>query len=296
MKKNMILIMMVFLAMMASSVSAEKTDVTNELADSLVWKITGQGLTEPSYLAGTIHLMCAKDYSLDERYQNAINNSKQLYLEIDFDDPTDMEVMQKAAFVDKSLKERLSAKQYQQFSDFLETHSKLKINMLDKMSFIAIQSSLLMSALNCPIKSVDIELMTMAKSSGQEVYGLETAQQQIDFSEVFTPEIKPEGWTDEELNYFIGAANSFDEMLAIYQQQDINELHHYITSEMSQVDNSEEVIDIMLDNRNQNWVKKMPAIMKSQPTFFAVGSGHLAGEFGVINLLRQAGYTVIPVM
>ena len=32
--------------------------------------------------------------------------------------------------------------------------------------------------------------------------------------------------------------------------------------------------------------------MAVKPTFFAVGAGHLGGSFGVINLLREAGYTV----
>jgi uncharacterized protein YbaP (TraB family) len=36
----------------------------------------------------------------------------------------------------------------------------------------------------------------------------------------------------------------------------------------------------------------MPAIMKQAPTFFAVGAGHLPGEKGVLQLLRNAGYTV----
>jgi hypothetical protein len=39
-------------------------------------------------------------------------------------------------------------------------------------------------------------------------------------------------------------------------------------------------------------VEKMPALMMLRPTLFAVGAGHLPGEKGVLNLLRQAGYTV----
>jgi uncharacterized protein YbaP (TraB family) len=35
--------------------------------------------------------------------------------------------------------------------------------------------------------------------------------------------------------------------------------------------------------------------MKQQPTFFAVGAGHLAGKDGVIHLLRSNGYKVRPV-
>jgi uncharacterized protein YbaP (TraB family) len=39
----------------------------------------------------------------------------------------------------------------------------------------------------------------------------------------------------------------------------------------------------------------MTAAIKSQPTFFAVGAGHLGGKKGILYLLRQAGFTVTPV-
>ncbi|MDY5034870.1 MAG: TraB/GumN family protein, partial [Prevotella sp.] len=45
-------------------------------------------------------------------------------------------------------------------------------------------------------------------------------------------------------------------------------------------------------NRNLNWAKLMPAIMGAKPTLFAVGAGHLCGEHGMIQLLRNAGYCV----
>lgn len=36
--------------------------------------------------------------------------------------------------------------------------------------------------------------------------------------------------------------------------------------------------------------------MKNKSTFIAVGAEHLAGEQGVINLLKKAGYKVKSVM
>jgi hypothetical protein len=52
----------------------------------------------------------------------------------------------------------------------------------------------------------------------------------------------------------------------------------------------------MLDKRNANWVQNLPQIVKEQSAFIAVGAAHLAGDLGVINLLRKAGYTVKPIM
>jgi hypothetical protein len=36
----------------------------------------------------------------------------------------------------------------------------------------------------------------------------------------------------------------------------------------------------------------MPRIMADKATFFAVGAGHLPGEKGVLQLLKNAGYMI----
>ena len=51
----------------------------------------------------------------------------------------------------------------------------------------------------------------------------------------------------------------------------------------------------LIDDRNKKWAKQLPAIMKEVPTFIAVGALHLPGENGILNLLKQQGYTVDPV-
>jgi uncharacterized protein YbaP (TraB family) len=266
------------------------------LADSLVWKITGPGLAEPSYLAGTLHMMCQSDFTFDPRFKRAIELTNRLYLELDFDDVNDMALLEKAMFTDIPLKDRLSTNQYQQLAKYLKNHSNLRIDQLEHMSFMAIQTTLLLSHLSCPVKSVDLELTQQAKQSGQEIYGLETAAEQIKITEVFIPPIEEHPWTTEELSYYLGDNNSFNEMLNLYQKQDITALYQLITNHMNVLENSAQIKAVILDDRNQKWVEKMPAIMQSSATFFAVGSGHLAGEQGVINLLRLAGYTVQPVM
>ncbi len=51
-------------------------------------------------------------------------------------------------------------------------------------------------------------------------------------------------------------------------------------------------MEAMLDNRNKAWVEKMPAIMTEAPTLLQLGAGHLPGDNGVLNLLKQQGYTI----
>lgn len=45
--------------------------------------------------------------------------------------------------------------------------------------------------------------------------------------------------------------------------------------------------DMLINNRNAEWIKQMPGIMKQKSTFFAVGAGHLPGDKGVLALLKK---------
>ena len=53
--------------------------------------------------------------------------------------------------------------------------------------------------------------------------------------------------------------------------------------------------DLLLNNRNKKWIPEIIQQAKLQPVFFAVGAGHLGNDNGLINLLKQQGYTVLPV-
>jgi len=49
---------------------AQKTSVPE--ANTLLWKISGKNLTRPSYIFGTMHMICANDIELSDSLRNAI--------------------------------------------------------------------------------------------------------------------------------------------------------------------------------------------------------------------------------
>ena len=82
-------------------------------------------------------------------------------------------------------------------------------------------------------------------------------------------------------------------MLNVYKSQHLNEIENLFTkSELG----LEEHQDILLDNRNKNWVGQLKNIMKTNAVFIAVGAGHLVGKMGLIELLRKEGYTLKPLL
>ena len=56
-----------------------------------------------------------------------------------------------------------------------------------------------------------------------------------------------------------------------------------------------EEMKMLLDDRNDNWMATLPKLMKEQATFVAVGALHLFGQKGLIQQLKEQGYTVRPV-
>ena len=77
-------------------------------------------------------------------------------------------------------------------------------------------------------------------------------------------------------------------MIDAYKQENLDMIYRQIMSSPD-IAGSEEVL---LYNRNRRWIPVMESAMQSGKIFFAVGAGHLGGPKGIINLLREKGYTV----
>ena len=87
-------------------------------------------------------------------------------------------------------------------------------------------------------------------------------------------------------------ASSFDQMVKAYNEEDIKTLYNIIKSESTDIESFQYNF---IEKRNQNWISVIEKTINTEPTFIAVGAGHLYGEKGVINLLKKQGYDVNPV-
>jgi uncharacterized protein YbaP (TraB family) len=275
--------------------AGSNTDV-KPLANSVVWEVTGPNIEQPSYLVGTMHMMCEKDFTISPKIHQALENSKQLYLELDFDDPVVKNEMMSAMVAKKSLKERFSQEQYDQFAAFLSEHSEYKIEMFDRLEYIAMVAALTVEALSCPnVKSLDEELASLSQQFNLPVYGLETVAEQMAAIAIMAPE-KGQLMTEEEITMFIEMDKYLTKMDNLYQQEDIDGLLNFMQNYPGSAKSWEKVERVLLDDRNKNWVAKIPGIAQEKPTVFAFGAAHLAGDNGVIQLLRNTGLTVKPIM
>lgn len=261
-----------------------------ELEKSLLWKISGNGLKKPSYLFGTIHLTC--DTSLDANTLNALETTEQLYLELDMDDKSiQMKLMKLMMMKDGAkLSTLLSPEDFKILDEFMKKNLNMSAKLFDSFKPFMISSMLFPKMLDCKSQSVESELMKITKEQNEEIFGLEKAEDQM---KVFD-EISYQDQADELLktvkDNLEKDKKEFQEMITIYQNKDIEGMLKMMSDSDNKITSENQ--DILLNNRNKNWIPVMIKTMKDKPTFFGVGAGHLAGEEGVIKLLRKKGYKV----
>ncbi len=268
------------------------------LEKSLLWRISGNDLEKPSYLYGTIHMINKEDYFLTEPTKKAFNESDRVAFEVNLSEMDNMGaqlslLMQAFMKGGVSLSDLLNEEDYDLVSKHFEELG-LPMMFLDKVKPMFL-SSLAAGGMGTDdtdamtaMVSYEMELMEIAKEQEMEIEGLETAEYQMSMfdsipykvqAEMLVAGIKDETATDDQ----------FDGMIQMYKDQDINAMQTMIEGDDEGIGQYEE---LLLVNRNKNWIPVMSEMMKDKITFFAVGAGHLAGKQGVINLLKEAGYTV----
>lgn len=257
---------------------------------SLLWEISGKGLEKPSYVFGTIHMICQEDYIMTETIQNTLKNVDAFYAEIDFSNPENMAVLQQSMMSETPLSQRLNNEQYQKLQQLLKEVVDLDITQFEHLTDAAIVSMVTFKSFPCTdFKMYEMELLQTAAAAEKKMGGLETAAEQMEIlgkslgiNAVFEMlnDLKKDGF------------KSTKEMVALYTNQDVQGLYDYMKKSSYMTD---EVYNEMLTKRNHNWINEMPELMKNQSVFFAVGAAHLSGNNGVLKLLKDNGYTVKPV-
>lgn len=266
-------------------------DTTNP--NSLLWEISGKDLAQPSYLYGTIHVIPKKDFVLTDLLKNRFAQTQQLALEIDMDNMLSMLFALPEMFMDDgmTLKDLLTDEEYERVEAYFEESGMGGLAMMGRMKPILLSSMVGEQGLNDErMTSYEMELMQMAKKRRMSVKGLETAAFQMGILDSIPYKAQAQMLVqslDEEQH----TNEMYDEMIEMYLNQDLKALQATVAAESEGVENFD---NALLYIRNNNWIPVIAEMAKAKPTFFAVGAAHLPGEQGVIELLKKAGYRVMP--
>ena len=269
--------------------------------DALLWEITGNNLPHESYLFGTIHMISADRFFWPDGALAAFDKSQDVVFEIDLDDMFDMGaqmgLITKAFMSDN---QKLSDFYSEEDWGLVKSHFD---NMGIPMFFLEKLKPMFLTVFasgdvemgqgfgeDSSMKSYEMEIYELAQDSKKDVDGLESMEYQMSVFDSIPYQVQAD-MLIETIKSSDSENDAFKEMVDMYVAQDINRMVSAMSEEEAGIEGYE---DVLLYQRNRNWIPIMSEKMKTAKTFFAVGAGHLGGKDGVIDLLQREGYTLKP--
>ncbi|MEL7534156.1 MAG: TraB/GumN family protein, partial [Bacteroidota bacterium] len=264
---------------------------TESLEKSLLWKVSGPDIKD-SYLFGTIHILPQSQFKLQTGVEEAFAAADKIILELDMDDPgLQMEMMKYAMMPDgQNLQQLLTKEEYEQLDSWIQKSAGIKLQMVHSMQPLLLTSLIISEYLDGPPASYEGSFVKMATAQEKEVLGLETVKEQLNAISEYGIENQVRD-LKKMLEDPESVRTGFTQLLEAYQSEDADGIYDYMQTQMT----GSGMNASLLVKRNQNWIPRIQKFAAEQSCFFAVGSGHLGGEQGVIRLLREAGYTLTPV-
>ena len=267
----------------------------------LLWKISGNGIKKPSYILGSHH-GCPSSYcdsipglmKAFDKVDNVIGEIN--LLEFAQMTPERMQKMQAMMMMpaDTSLLSLFSEEETVKVNAWLNKEMGASLENLSMMKpmtiIVTVQNKMLMEMMPelATMTQIDKYMQTLGKYEGKAVGELETADYQLTLLFGYSLEEQADALLE-----IIDKGNSrelFIELTETYKSQDLDKLWELFKESMTNYE-----YDATIKVRNLNWEKQMKELLPKQTTIFVVGAGHLPGEYGMINLLREAGYKVTPV-
>ncbi len=259
---------------------------------SLLFEISGKGITNPSYIFGTFHIMCKDQFIISPTLASKITSTDQFYGELDMDDPgMQASMMQKIMLKDKTIESLMYSSSFNTFNEAFKKITGISAVQLNHYKPFFHLSLITIKTIPClNFVQPETELMQIAKKNGKDILGLETVEEQMNAIDAQPLDSQIVSLQKMVLN-FDSTKNMMKDMIAVYQKNDAALLYDYVQKQGT--DGMDE--EILLVNRNKSWIPKIKMILQEKSSFIAVGGAHLGGKTGVLALLKAEGYQIKPV-
>lgn len=260
-----------------------------------LWRVTGDDSGPSIYLAGSIHILSEDDHPLHPAFEAAYRAVDDLVLEIatNEDPESDTLALEKGMYgKGRKISDDLSPEMYAELGKYLEG-AGLPPTAMDGfrpwMAGMTISITEIMKMGGRPELGVDTFFEERAVKDGKTVRGLETTEFQIGLFAKLNKE-EQEKMLGSTLKDMATVETDFPKMVKAWREGDDVTVEKMINDSMS---GSPQFRKELLDNRNENWVKKINEYMKGDKDIMViVGTAHLVGEKGLIQLLKESGLRV----
>lgn len=263
--------------------------------EPLLWQARGDAGTV--YLLGSFHMLTVDDYPLDPRVEAAYARADRLVFEVD---PAEMAAPQTLQAVQalgqfsegNNLRQVLSA----------STYAKLRLHLGNDEALQAVENfkpwhlsmalavgSMAAMGLEARL-GLDQHFMQRAAEDGKPSSGLETALDQIGALDR-APLAEQDYMLAEALEPLADKRERILQMHTLWRAGDASGLERAIQTDLGV--NTPQAYRLLNRDRNQAWLPQIQALLtQPETTLVVVGSMHLLGRDGLVELLRERGITV----
>jgi len=263
------------------------TAFSQQQYQSLLWEISGNGLEKTSYLYGTMHVSKKVAFRLDDVFYKALNESECVALESD-------PITWPGFNYDMMIDEMAFYNNYRQgfyTNLFKLTHpEEMAVRASVRMDNGAVNAYLYRknnAADNFEEETyLDMFIYQAGKKNGKEIYGLEDLAESryLTTKAAYNTNKKD---IDPWLQKLYAKENPYLIQENLYRDRNLD-----LLDSIGAGSNTEFYRENMLFIRNENMVNSLVELMPKKSVFAGVGAAHLPGDKGMINMLRERGYTV----
>lgn len=286
MKKNLLIIISLLLGF--SSLQAQ-----------LLWKVSGKGLKHPSYLFATHNLISIQFLDSVPGLFKAFNECNMVVAEVVMNNIDASAKIQKAAIMPNQTRINDLLNEDQSKLLDLELKSVMKFGLKDVS---ILNPSLILSMYEMEIykkltgftddKQSESYFQLVAAEKGMKIVGLETVEQQIAVLYGIGSLERQADILVETIQQKTNILNEMIHLNKMYKAGKIDEFVELSKGPDNITDMTEEEYAKLVDNRNADWMSKIPAYFKESSCFVTVGAIHLGGKNGLVKQLQREGYKV----
>lgn len=274
------------------SIIAVLASLSLSMSGQLFWKVTGNGLEKESYILGTMHDAPVSMIDEISGLNDAIQNCDVAIGEVDKNDQgSQIDMMELMVPPDSTLDKLLSPEDYHIVEKVVNkrldstgvTMDQLLMFRPGLIRIIALDTDLsALSDSDSKEMLFDLAILDRAAAAGHPTMGLETKTEHVEW--LIKAPLK------DQARWLLSMCKNYDNQEGLddaYIRQDAT-----VTFESRVTD--EGYRDFFVNQRNRNWAEKLDKLMPEKSCLVCVGAAHLSGEKGLLQLLRDLGYTVEP--
>ena len=263
---------------------------------SLIWKVSGNGITKPSYIMGTLKFIGENEYYLQPNAITLLKQSTLFAIEDQVDHHAQHEMNTATHFPKgQSLAKVMPPEDYKKLKELFQKEFKVNGKAFEKnyshIKPLALSIIMTRLSLGEKVRFYDIELLKIAKENNLDAFSLEAIEREAEALNSFTMDDQVKA-LQHTMNNFEGQKQEFKKVMADYKAGNLEEIFEYT---MHPIENNPAFINEFYVKRNQEWLPKIERMVKENAAFISLGIAHLEGDHGILKLLEGKGYTLTPV-